>query len=265
MVLERFHISLVALHVHQFKVLVLGQRPLTITHTVTLQIGLGSEVDAVLVAQVIPAGVVGIVTRTYRIDVQLLHNLDVLNHALYRDDIAAVRIQLVAVGTLDEDGLTVEEQLASFDFDMAEAYTLAYHLQHLVALAGSDVECIQVGRLCRPRFGAVELGEMADTLSHQLAGRVVEVHRNLRISRGLDVHVELCLAVHIVLLDGYVLDVLLGTGTEIHLAGNTRKSPEVLVLQVGAVTPAHHLHGDEVLASLQVFGDVKLCGHLGIF
>jgi hypothetical protein len=58
-----------------------------------------------------------------------------------------------------------------------------------------------------------------------------------------------------------VLDVDLRTGIEINLAGNAGEAPEVLVLQVGAVTPTHDLHGNEILALLQIFGDVELGGN----
>ena len=51
---------------------------------------------------------------------------------------------------------------------------------------------------------------------------------------------------------------------EIHLAGYTSKAPEILVLQIATITPTHHLHGDEVLARFQIFGDIKLGSHLRI-
>ena len=63
--------------------LVLGKGLLAIAHTVTLEIRLGSQVNTILVAEVIPARIIGIVTGTYSIDVELLHDLDVLNHPRY--------------------------------------------------------------------------------------------------------------------------------------------------------------------------------------
>ena len=56
----------------------------------------------------------------------------------------------------------------------------------------------------------------------------------------------------------------LRSGVEIHLTGNTREAPEVLILQIRAVAPAHNLHGNQVFARLQVFRDVKLGSHLRI-
>ena len=99
-----------------------------------LKVRLSCEVDTILVAQVIPARVVGIVAGAHGIDVQLLHNLDVLDHALHRDDIATVGVEFVAVGTFYQDGLTVDEQLGILDLDVTEAYALLHHFEHLVAL-----------------------------------------------------------------------------------------------------------------------------------
>ena len=65
-------------------------------------------------------------------------------------------------------------------------------------------------------------------------------------------------------IDGQVFNVYLRPCIEIHLAGDAGEAPEVLVFEVGAVAPAHHLHGDEVLALLQVFSNVELGSHLRI-
>ena len=56
----------------------------------------------------------------------------------------------------------------------------------------------------------------------------------------------------------------LRTGIEIHLASNTRQAPEVLVLEIRAVAPAHDLHGDEVFTLLQILSDVELGSHLRV-
>ena len=133
-VLERQHIAMLAFQVCQLEVSALSQGTVAVAHAVALDVGLGCKVDAVLVAEVIPARVVGIVAGAHGVDVQLLHDLDVLNHTLHGDDIAAVGIQLVAVGTLDENGLTVDQQLATLDFHLADADALANRLQQLIAI-----------------------------------------------------------------------------------------------------------------------------------
>ena len=56
----------------------------------------------------------------------------------------------------------------------------------------------------------------------------------------------------------------LRTGIEIHLPGDACEAPEVLIFQIRAVAPAHHLHSDEVAALLQVFRDIELGSHLRV-
>ena len=62
-----------------------------------------------------------------------------------------------------------------------------------------------------------------------------------------------------------ILNMCLRGSIEVHLTGNTRKAPEVLILEIRAIAPAHDLHGDEVLAWLQIFGDIELRSHLRVF
>ena len=82
MIEVRAHVVLVALQNLLGEQRLLGLCLGTIAEAVALLIGLGGHVDAVLVAQVIPHGIVGIVAGAYGVDVQALHDLDVLNHAL---------------------------------------------------------------------------------------------------------------------------------------------------------------------------------------
>ena len=99
-----------------------------------LQVRLSRQVDAILVTEVIPTGIVRIVTGTYRIDVQILHYLDILNHPLHRDDVTTVRIEFMTVGTFYQYRLAVDQQLAVLDLNMTETDALRDNLQHLVAL-----------------------------------------------------------------------------------------------------------------------------------
>ena len=128
------HVTLLTLNVSLLKIRTDSQCLLIVTHTMTLQVALSSQVDTILIAQVIPTWIVGIVTGTHSIDVQLLHNLDILNHALHAHDVATIRIQFVAVGTLNQDSLAVHQQLSALNLNMAETNLLLDHLQSLVAL-----------------------------------------------------------------------------------------------------------------------------------
>ena len=99
MVFEGMYVAILTLQMSLLEVGALSQRMLAIAHAVALKVRLGSEIDTILVAEVIPAGIIRIVAGAHGIDVQLLHDLDVLDHALYRDDITTVGIELMTVGT----------------------------------------------------------------------------------------------------------------------------------------------------------------------
>ena len=101
----------------------------------TLEIGLGYKIEACRVAELIPAGIVGIVGGAHGIDVELLHDANVLTHAVDRHDIAAIGVELMTVDALDEDGLAVDKQLTALDLNMTESDMLTNHLKNLVALA----------------------------------------------------------------------------------------------------------------------------------
>ena len=100
-----------------------------IAEAVALLVGLGTYVDAVLVAQVIPLRIVRIVTRPHGIHIQTLHYLYVLYHPLTAHHITAVRVHLVSVNTFYQYGLTVHQQLAAFYLYAAEPYLLCYTLR----------------------------------------------------------------------------------------------------------------------------------------
>ena len=132
MIEVRAHVVLVALQNLLGKQRLLGLSLGAIAEAVALLVGFSGHVDTVFVAQVVPNGIIGIVAGAYGIDVQALHNLDILNHALTRNNIATVGIEFVAVGTLDEHGLAVHQQLGILNLHAAEAHLLRDDLHGLL-------------------------------------------------------------------------------------------------------------------------------------
>ena len=68
----------IALEVSQCEIGVLGQCMLAISATMRLHICFCHEIDAIAVTQVIPAGIVGIMTGAYGVDIVLFHDADIL-------------------------------------------------------------------------------------------------------------------------------------------------------------------------------------------
>ena len=140
-----------AVHVGVGPVRVLGQGLLAVAHAVALDVGLVDQVEAVAVAQVIPGRLVRIMAGAHGVDVVLLHHQDVLDHALDRDRLAAVGIDLVAVDALEEDALAVDEQVAVPDLDLAEADVDRDDLQDRSArVLEREEQLVEVRRLGRP-------------------------------------------------------------------------------------------------------------------
>ena len=158
MVFLHQHIVLVALNMCLLVGGVLGQCAIAIAHAMALDIGLGHYIEAVDVAQVIPAGVVAVVAGAHGIHIEFFHHTDILNHTLHAHHVATIRIQFMTVHTLEVDGLAVHPYLAVLLLNLAEAHVLGYLLQ-LVALAVEErsAQLIQVGHLGRPLAGILHL------------------------------------------------------------------------------------------------------------
>ena len=58
--------------------------------------------------------------------------------------------------------------------------------------------------------------------------------------------------------DPEVTDVDLGPRNQVDIAKNPAQTPEVLVLQIGAIAPAIDLGRDQILAGPQIVGDIEL-------
>lgn len=68
------HVALVAFEVCESVVVATCESLIVIAHAVALDVGIGDEVDAVLVAEVVPLGVVGVVASAVGIEVQFLRS-----------------------------------------------------------------------------------------------------------------------------------------------------------------------------------------------
>ena len=163
----------------------------------------------------------------------------------------------------------------------AEADALAHHFEHTApTVLQRHFQRAEVGGLGRPGLYIVRLQAkalmvivgptMAVVEEHRLSVLIDERHFEPDAFGLVDVYgvvYPAAFLIHgiVVGVDSEIGDVHLRTGIEIDFAGNAGKAPEVLVFQIGTVAPAHHLHGNEVAAALQIFRDVELGGHLRVF
>ncbi len=69
-----------------------------------------------------PADVVGVVGIADSVEVELLEQADVLYHALFGQGLAAALVVLVPAYSLDQDGLSIMQQLATLDDRLPESH-----------------------------------------------------------------------------------------------------------------------------------------------
>ena len=109
MIEAALNVTLVTLHVCQGIIFPFGQCFFAVSHTMAFDVGFGYHINTVLVTKFVPEIVVRIVASAYGIQVELLHDLNVLNHAFFGNDISTIRVKLMTIGTLDKDRLAIHQ------------------------------------------------------------------------------------------------------------------------------------------------------------
>ena len=117
-----FHHPLSPLEMSVREVGPLRQGSVTVTHSVGFDVRFVGHIYSVLVAQVVPNGIVGIMAGPDGIDVEFLHYADIPYHVFPRKDIATVGIYLMTVDSFYEDRLSVDEELGSLHFHCPESH-----------------------------------------------------------------------------------------------------------------------------------------------
>ena len=222
---------------------VLCQGLILVAHTVRLDITFIADIDTILIAEVVPKWRVWIVASTNSVDIQLLHNLNILNHILTSYVVACVWRHLVTVCTLNVYRHTIYEQLCIFNLNLTETDLECSSLNGLALIKHLNGECIQSWNLCTPRLYLVKmpaalnltLGHRQNLLLNLLTARSVEGQTNLlNTLSGCNIQVEVALGVVVVQVcnELHIFEVLLIASVDIAVTTNTRQTEEVLVLQV---------------------------------
>ena len=76
------------------------------------------------------------------IDVELLHDFYVLNHAVDTYHITTLGVELMTVGTLYQHRLSVDEHLSAFYLHLSETNLLAHALNLAPVFLQCDVESV---------------------------------------------------------------------------------------------------------------------------
>ena len=126
------------------------------------------QIDAVLIAEVVPIGSIGIVRVAHVVDVATLHEEHFLFHLLTGDVVTRLWIVLVTVYTLKLNGLTIEEVITTcqaklvllswcvFDFNLAETYVSRESFYYMALLIFQFThQGVTIRSLSTPRLNAL--------------------------------------------------------------------------------------------------------------
>ena len=134
MVLKNVRIINVALKVSLLITWHFSQRFFAIAHSVCFEVSLGYNINAIFITEVIPSGVIRIVTCAHSINVMLLHDANVLQHAINTYHISTIGVHFMTVNSLNEYRLTIYQELRVLYLYLSEANILFQTLQHLVTI-----------------------------------------------------------------------------------------------------------------------------------
>ncbi len=257
---------------------------------VGLQVGLVDEVQAVLVGEFVPDGVVGVVRGADRVHVQPLDHLDVPDQLGAGEGGAALGVHLVAVGAAQRDGLAVDAHQAVPQGEFAQTDPVRQRLDDLARrIAQAEDSGVEVRPLGRPQlrrrhrlgrlYGRVGAGraDFRGLLQRPGPDGVAALVVQLRLD-GVRARRAVLIGAHargdrelggpvVVAERGVELEVTQvhgGGGIQVHRTEDAAQPDHVLVLQPVAVGVAVDLDGDLVGAGLQVPGDVVLGRGVGV-
>ena len=228
-----------------------------------LHIGLGDQHNAVLVAQLVEARVIGIVRGAHRVDVVLLHELQVAAHAIEAHGAALVIVVIVTVDAMHLKVGAVEVDMVALDRHLGKALAMRHVLADHVAIVDLKRKVIEEGVLRIPEVGLGHgaLGMAVDALArshHVLA--IAERKHDAGSALGHRIERDQSGIALAVRAKPKVDQVRGGALHKVHIAEDARGPPHILVLDIAAIAVLQDLDRKQVVALNERVGHVELGG-----
>ena len=231
------------------------------------------------------------------VEIEALHQEDILHHAFLRYVFAGFFVVLMPVYPVEQHRCTIHEHSAAVDLHFPEAHFATPDLGDLpVRLPERKEQGIEVGEFRRPFFrvgyfrsevgkggiaggrkGAVH--DLGDTLRHRFfqhrrAGRVVELPfegpaRRIGVAEIPDDGLHIDAGIPATIIEGglneEVVELQGRGGAKVYVAVDAAEPPVVLVLKIAPVAPAKDLHGQNVGALFHKRSDIKFRRQRAVF
>ena len=232
-----------------------------ILEAVALHIGLGDQHDAILVAQLVEARVIGIVRGTHRVDVVSLHELQVAAHTIEAHGAALVIVVIVAVDAMHLKVSAVEVDMIALNRHLGKTLAMRNVLADLVAVVDLKRQVIEEGVLGVPEVGIgnAALGMAVDALtrSHHVLAIAERIH-NAGSALGHRIERDLSGVALAVRAEPKVDQVRGGMLHKVHIAEDARGPPHILVLDIAAIAVLQDLDRKQIVALDECVSHVEL-------
>ncbi len=230
---------------------------------VAFQISLRHHEQAIEIAQLVKARIVGVMGGAHRVDVVLLHQHDVALHPRHIDGAPFAVIVIVAVDAVQLEVASVDVHQPVAHRDLAETHPLRHHAQQVAgAVIQAEQQLIQIGIFRIPLLRAADRqfetaaqrlldAQIVAPLLRHAAIAVEQLRLQAAALGGL--HTEMAqlgidrqLRVAIALIKGgdqrQVVKVSGALADQIDVAEDAGHPPHVLIFDVGGIGPLHHPH-----------------------
>ena len=246
-----------------------------------LKICLVKNINTELVAEIIPAVVIRIVTGAYRVEIELFQQENIFPHTFHRQRFPGFEMVLMTVHATDKNPFPIEQQIAAVEFDVAETDALRPAVDYLSP--GVDQlhgQLIQRRDFRRPRR---DLWNPRSLLRPVMMNAVTTIDRRLSapdsfpggiVQRGTDriillrsagcperlnIHAEVSFHAQNALarcklkisVGKNILKISEFRGIEINAAVNTCHPPVILILDIGGIGPPDHF-ADQYILTLRI-------------
>jgi hypothetical protein len=120
-------------------------------------VGFIDNIQPVFITQVIPATVIRIMRISDTVNVEALHQLDVLNHPGYGNGSSGIWIVFVAIHPKELDWAPVDLEYTASRFDLSEARFHSYEFRKSTVHLYGNYQTIEIRCFGRPLQGIFEV------------------------------------------------------------------------------------------------------------
>ena len=237
-----------------------------------LYVRLCQHIQTILVAKVIEIWIVGIMARSYGIDIQTFHQEHILLHLLARHGSSIHGTVVVTIDTTNDDRLAIDGQSTlGIHTHFAHTQLAASQIHRFTILVECYHQIVKIRQLCTPQFRILHRQthlhlSIASHRGRSFAHHVCAIHHlhlqgtTLYVSSfhfRCQVHVSDSVVAFQARRHEEVVNPRFWSRPKEHVASDARESPIVLALNERTARETIHLHGKHILSFLKQVGNLE--------